>query len=141
MAVKDYVSVTRISTDRDPEALETEGRGYLAWKNGALAALFHNGEPMVFMAYLEFSGGVSRGNHYHLRQHQYMIVLSGELRCKFLLPDDPEDVLELTLTQGDVLSAKPGCVHSYRAPDSAVAIEYSPHPYQVSDLVNFPVEW
>jgi quercetin dioxygenase-like cupin family protein len=141
MSVKDYVSVTRISTDRDPAALETAGKGYMAWKNEALAALFHNGDPMVFMAYLEFKNGVSRGNHYHLRQHQYMIVLAGELRCKFLLPDAPEDVLELTLTQGDVLSNLPGCVHSYQAPESAVAIEYSPHPYQVDDLVAFPVEW
>ncbi|MGW8375234.1 cupin domain-containing protein [Streptomyces sp. ODS28] len=141
MAVKDYVSVTRLSEDRDPSALEREGKGYMAWKNGALAALFHNGAPMTFMAYLEFKNGVTRGNHYHVRQHQNMVVLSGELRAKFVLPDAPDDVLELTLTPGDVLSCAPGCVHSYMARDTAVAVEYAPTPYEVDDLVAYPVEW
>ncbi|GGK75523.1 cupin domain-containing protein [Mangrovihabitans endophyticus] len=141
MAVKDRVSVSRVSTDRDPAALEKSGVGYLAWKNDALAALFHNGEPMVFIAYLEFRNGVTRGNHWHRRQTQRMLVVSGALSCKLLLPDAPDDVLELTLTQGEVLYCDAGVVHSYHAAQSATAIEYSAEPYEVDDMVPYDVQW
>jgi dTDP-4-dehydrorhamnose 3,5-epimerase-like enzyme len=141
MSVEEYFSVSRISTDRDPVALEKEGRGYFAWKEDALAALFHNGDPMTFMAYLEFKNGVTRGNHYHLKQRQWMLIVAGELQAKLLLPDSPEHITTLTLKQGDLLYCAPGCVHSYRAQDSAAAVEYSPERYEVDDMVNFPVEW
>jgi len=141
VAVKDYISISKISTDRDPSALEREGKGYMAWKDDALAALFHNGTPMKFIAFLEFKNGVSRGNHYHRTQRQYLLVVAGDLRSKFILPDAPDDVLELTLTQGDLLYCEPGCVHSYQAVDSSLAIEYSPELYEVDDMVPYPVEW
>lgn len=141
MTVKDHVSVSRVSTVRDPAALEKSGVGYLAWKQDALAALFHNGEPMTFIAYLEFKNGVVRGNHWHHRQAQRMLVVDGELTGRFFLPGAPEDVLELTLTQGDVLQCDVGVVHSYKAPDRAAAIEYSAQPYEVDDIVPHDVSW
>jgi quercetin dioxygenase-like cupin family protein len=141
MAVKDHVSVSKVGTNRDPAALERTGQGYLAWKNGALAALFYNGDPVRFIAFLEFKNGVVRGNHYHRKAVQTMLVLDGELKGKFFLPDAPDDVLELTLTQGDVVCCGTPVVHSFRAPEYAIAVEYSPDRYAVDDFIDVPVEW
>ncbi|MEU6394509.1 cupin domain-containing protein [Streptomyces sp. NPDC046939] len=139
-AVADRVAVRRLGRTKDPAGLE-QGRGYVSERSGARAVFCHNAEPMAFIAHLEFTPGLVRADHYHLRKKEFMAIVSGVVRAKFLLPEDPADVLEMTLEVGDVVSVAPGCVHSYRAEEKAAAVEYSPNLFQADDTFSHAIPW
>lgn len=140
MSVKDYVSLSSLRTVKDPEGLE-KGYGYISERGGARAIFCHNGEPMAFLAYLEFVPGLVRADHYHLRKLEHMVVVRGTVAGRFVLREAPDDVLELTLNLGDVISVAPGCVHSYRADADALALEYSPNAFEAADTYSCPIAW
>jgi dTDP-4-dehydrorhamnose 3,5-epimerase-like enzyme len=140
MTVKDHVSFHQLGATRDQAALE-RGRGYVSEKQGAKAVFVHNGEPMRFLAYLEFTSGMTRGNHFHERKLEHLAVVSGLVRAKFVLPEAPDDILEATLETGDVVTIAPGCVHSYYAADPAVAVEFSPNGFEAKDTLTYLIEW
>jgi quercetin dioxygenase-like cupin family protein len=138
--VRDFVNVRALGRDNDPTLLE-QGGGYIFEKEGALTMLYHNGEPMSFLAYIQFLPEKARGNHYHPRKHENVLVVSGLIRAKYLLPQHPEDVLELTLKPGDIVSVEPGCVHSYVAVTGGVGLEFSRERFELRDTVRYEVSW
>jgi quercetin dioxygenase-like cupin family protein len=140
VSVKDYVSLHSLRTVKDPEGLE-KGYGYISERGGARAIFYHNGEPMAFLACLEFVPGLVRADHYHLRKLEHMVVVRGTVIGKFVLRDAPDDVLEVTLGLGDIVSVAPGCVHSYRSDADAMALEYSPNAFEAADTYSYPIPW
>lgn len=140
MSVKEYVSVRSLGTAKDPEGFE-KGNGYISERGGARVIWYHNGEPMASLVCLEFVPGLVRGDHYHVRRVENMVIVSGTVACKFALPDAPDDVLKLTLNPGDILSVAPGCAHSYRADADALGLEFSPNSFEVADRYSCPIPW
>lgn len=139
--VQDYISVSKLSPDNCPNEFEKEGRGYFYIHNGGRTCVFHNGASMRYIGYVEFPPFRSRGNHYHYKKHENICIISGSVMARFLLPDFPEDVYELSLSAGDILHIEPGCAHSLLSETGAVAVEYSPEKYERSDTVRFSFKW
>jgi len=135
-----FVHVRALGRDNDPATLE-QGRGYIYEKEGALTIPYHNGEPMSFLAYIQFLPDKPRGDHYHPRKHENLLIISGVVRARYLLPGRPDDVLDLTLNPGEIVSVQPGCVHSYLASSGAVGLEFSKERFEMSDTIRREVAW
>lgn len=132
--IEDYIHVTNLGTKKDYPALES-GNGYVVSTTNNPTAGVHTLEPANFIALLEFANNVPRGNHYHHSKVEHMVVLRGNLNCKFESTDNKEDAIEIDLAPGQMVSIQPGCVHTYTAIGGDVlAMEYSPQRYQASDV-------
>lgn len=139
--VRDYVTISRLGTEKKPKEYEETGHGYIIKKGESLTALYHNGEPMECLAYIEFDPSKTRGDHYHLEKIENMCVVKGTIRAKYMLPDKPDDILELELKAGDIVHILPGCAHSYLSNEFAVALEFSPQRFKVSDTIDIDFTW
>lgn len=131
--VADHVSFTRLGAGYRPAELAA-GRGLRVADDTFFC---HNGEPIRFIAYLEFADR-PRGNHFHKVKTEYLCVLRGSLHAEFFLPDRPDDVLRRALWPGDLVTVLPGCVHTYVADSTAAAVEYSPQPFDPDDTYRVP---
>lgn len=140
-SVKDYVKIEKLGTEKNPKGLEQDGKGYRIYKKDALTVLYHNGEPMRFLGYIEFVPEETRGDHYHKEKYENMCVVSGEIKAKYLLPENPDDVLEVVLLPGDIVRIIPGCAHSYLSDTGAVALEFSPQKFETSDTIDHEFAW
>ena len=100
-----------------------------------------NGEPVRFVAHLEFraAAGAARGNHYHLARTETLTVLRGRLRARVHDLDTGERA-EWTLEAGDQVTMFPRCAHAYLALEDAAAIEVSSHAFDPDDTVAFAFE-
>ena len=139
--IRNYIKVDKLSKEKQPEIFEKEGRGYFYTHNGASACVFHNGEPMRYLGYVEFVPYRSRGNHFHNIKNENICVISGKIKAKFAIPENPEDIYEIELEEGDIVHIKKGCAHSYISEVKASIIEYSPEKYQKSDTVKYSFKW
>ena len=139
--VEDYVSVTCLGTEKKPLEYEKTGKGYIVKKGNALTALYHNREPVCCLAYIEFEPGKTRGDHFHYKKVENMCVVKGKIKAQYMLPNNPEKVLELELKAGDIVHILPGCAHSYMADEWAVALEYSPQKFELSDTEDIEFNW
>lgn len=140
-SVQDYVHITKLSKEKQSEIFEKKGKGYFYEHHGASTCVFHNGEPMCYIGYVEFAPLRSRGNHYHLKKHENICIISGKMIGRFLLPNQPENAFELELHTGDIIHIAPGCAHSFFSVNGAVAVEYSPEQYERSDTIRYSFKW
>jgi quercetin dioxygenase-like cupin family protein len=130
----DHVSFSRLGEGYRPDEL-ANGLGF---RIGPDTVFCHNGDPVRFIAYLEFAAGKPRGNHFHKEKTEYLCVLKGSLRASFSLFDRPDDVVHRVLGPGDLVTVLPGCVHTYVADEHAAALEYSPQPFDPDDTYRLP---
>ena len=138
--IRDYISIRKLNKEKDTKSLE-RGMGCIFKKNGALSAYYYNGEPMKYLAYIEFLPNTPRGGHLHKTKEENMCVISGTLKARYWLPKNSNDVLELTLKQGDIVNIKSGCAHIYNSDTGAVALEFSPQNYTEADSIKVNVDW
>ncbi len=99
-----------------------------------------NGDPVRFVAHLEFRAGrSSRGNHYHLTRTEWLTVVRGRLLARYADLEGGAR-FEVVLEAGDQARVAPRCAHSYTAIEDAAAIECATHPFDPADTVAFKFE-
>jgi len=135
MTLNNLVTVTTLSKEEDVKNALKEGKTFQYEKKGAINYLFNNGEPMCFLTTLEFVAGKERGNHYHNKKEENLLVTKGILKAKYWLPDNLEETLEFILNPGDIVNIKPGAAHVYISDEGASAIEFSPQILDISDQI------
>lgn len=134
MTINKLVSVTKLKKENDIGTAFNKGNIFQYEKRGCINYVFHNGEPMRYLTYLEFAPNKDRGNHYHNEKEENLLVLKGNIKAKYWLLNN-SDVLELMLEPGDIVNVKPGVVHVYVAENGASAIEYSPQILDYNDQI------
>lgn len=139
--VRNYLTVSRLSKEKQPELFEKEGKGYFYTHHGAQACVYHNGDSMRCLGYIEFAPLRSRGNHYHCKKHENICIVSGTMKARFVLPDKADEIYEIILKQGDIVHIAPGCAHSFLSELGAVALEYSPEKFEKADTIRYSFEW
>ena len=135
---KDFLEFRNYGTKKDISLLEG-GSGY-ATVNGdnQPTCALHTDKPVRFIALLQFKHNIARGNHYHLRKEEHMIILSGEVKCVFTWPPDHENksTFECTLKAGQVVIIQPGIVHTFIASNGdSTALEASPQMFKTQDTM------
>ncbi len=124
--------------DHQKDYSKLEGsRGFVVDEGSSPTAVINTIGDAAFIALLRFSAGQPRGNHYHLKKTEHMIVLRGDLLCIF---EDPrksqEHRVERVLRTGEMVVIRPGCVHTYVAQgDDVIALEYAPQPFEQDDTI------
>lgn len=134
-SVRDYLRFSRLGRDYDPEALAERGDGFLVSRDGVDTIFYHSGPEMRFLAYLEFGAGWTRGNHYHRERVEHLCVAKGTLEATFAVAGGADEPVTVELAAGDLVRVLPGCVHTYVAREPAVALEFSPQPFDEADTI------
>lgn len=135
MKISDFVNVIKLNKEDDIQSAFENGKLFKYEKRGNINYVFHNGDGMRYLTYLEFTPNNDRGNHYHNQKEESMIVLKGKLNAKYYLVDNPYETLELTLEEGDIVNIKPRVAHVYLSADGASAIEFSPQKLDYNDQI------
>lgn len=141
MAVRDYVYVTKLNKEKQAEVFERTGEGYFYSHNGASSCVFHNGEAIHYIGYVEFAPNKSRGNHYHLKKNEKMCVIKGKVKAQFVIPESDEEIYDMVLKTGDIVYVKAGCAHSYLSEEGAAVVEYSCESFEKSDTYKYSFKW
>ena len=134
MKITDFISITKLHPEKDWGLLES-GRGLMYKKQGAMLACIHNGEPMRYLAFIEFAPNTPRGGHYHNEKIENICVVSGKLKAKYWLADNSAESMEIELSPGDTVNIKPGMVHVYESTSGAFAVEFSPNKFELKDVL------
>ncbi len=132
MKINNFITITKLNKEKNLNNL-ANGQGCIFDKDEVRSAFYHNGKPMKYLAYIEFSSKKARGNHYHIEKEENICLIKGKLNAKYWLPENPNETLEINLHPGDLVNIKPGCAHSYLAEDFAVAVEFSPNSFKEND--------
>ena len=64
------------------------------YKRQTLSASIPAVEAAKYIGFLQFVPKVLRGNHYHFRKVEYMLILQGRMQATFQKYDDSEAVIE-----------------------------------------------
>jgi quercetin dioxygenase-like cupin family protein len=134
-SVRDYLRFSSLGRDYDPEGLRERGDGFLLSRDGSDTIFYHSGSAMRFLAYVEFAAGQTRGNHFHATRVEHLCVAKGQLDATYRIADGAGESLTVRLTAGDMVRVSPGCVHTYVAREHAVALEFSPEPFDEADTI------
>lgn len=99
---------------------------------GELAQVHDGGEPIQYLAVLEWRPGCIRGNHYHREKRESVYMVCGEVD---LVLEDLEngERAEMRLVAGDKVSLPPGIAHAFRPVTPGWALEFTPHPLDLTD--------
>lgn len=141
MIINEYVLIKKLSHEKQAEIFEKTGEGYFYTHQGASACVFHNGEPIKYIGYVEFAPNRSRGNHYHKKKNEYMCIVRGNMRAQFIVPEKCNEPIELELSEGDLILVKAGCAHSYISENGAAAVEYSSERFEKADTYKYSFSW
>ena len=133
----DKAVVRRLPRYRVPLAAPVVDGGVIEMPAGDFVQVA-NGSPVRFVAHLEFRAGApaSRGNHYHHVKTEWLTVIRGRLRARYVDLDSGAR-RELVLEPGDQVRVLPRCAHSYAALEDASVIECASHAFDPSDAVAF----
>ena len=88
----------------EPLELHTDDRG-------SLVDLFYN-ESFDHAVLIESEPNVIRGNHYHKKTEQHLLVLSGELEYWYKNVDDSNPAKMVLVCKGDMVSTPPNEIHA-----------------------------
>jgi len=140
MEIKDYFTIEKLSVGKDLNNLE-KGIGCIYKENSITTALFHNGEAMHYIGYIEFSPNVPRGNHYHNKRYENICIIKGSVKVRYYFPQDRSIYYDVVLNAGDIVCVKPGLAHNYISESGAVAVEYALQNYEQADVIPCKIEW
>ena len=112
MEVTYYISIEKLNTVRD------------------IAELEHNSDAMR----IEFGPNTPWGNHYHKKRTENFALIKGDLTAKYWPPESPNEILEVKLEVGDVVTVSPGLAHEYLSTGNAVALEFASTTFKASAL-------
>ena len=89
---------------------------------------FPFGEPIHSITLVTFKVGempVIRGNHVHNQKDEYLYIMSGQFKGKYIDLDTNESLV-LDLKKGDLIHVLPNCSHAYMAQEDASFLEFTP---------------
>ncbi len=133
--IHDYVQILDLGSMKDLESLE-RGRGFVVVDGDKISALIHTEVDVAFIGHVEFLPDTPRGNHYHQRKIEYMVILRGNLKAHYELINAPNEVWDTILRTGQLVRILPGCIHTYTAiGEKVITIEFSPQKYISSDVL------
>lgn len=110
----------------------------LVFPSGEMAQIV-NGESMPYIAYVEFPHSNQpqpRGNHYHIKKHEYLYIAQGRLHGYFydlMTGEQGECIVE----KGDLVYHATSCAHAYIPLEHSHTIEIASHVYDVEDTIRY----
>jgi len=133
--VNDYVDIFELNKGKDLNKLEN-GIGFFEGEDNSFTSLVHFEEDIKFIGYLNFQPNTPRGNHYHLRKVEYMLLLNGEMKSEVRLRSNENEKMEVTWKQGQIIRILPGAIHTITAisESTVAALEFSPQRFLNSDV-------
>ena len=136
ITVRDLIRVESVGDVKNYSLLEA-GTGFVIGEDTTLSASIPAVEAAKYIGFLQFVPKVLRGNHYHFRKVEYMLILQGRMHATFQKYDDSEAVIEEIWEKGDLVRTLPGCVHTLTAlgESNVLTIEFSPQPYVARDVL------
>lgn len=136
VTVNDLIKVESVGNVKDYSLLEL-GRGFVIGEDNTLSASIPANENVRYIGLLQFVPKVLRGNHYHFRKVEYMLILQGRMHATLQKYDDAEAVIEMVWEKGELVRTLPGCIHTLTAlgTSNVMAIELSPQPYIAKDVL------
>lgn len=92
-------------------------------------------EAIRFVGLIEFLPGLGlRGKHYHQQKREHFYLIDGLMTGYFWLPDEPDQIHEIELRKGDLLTVEPGLVHAFQAIERTLVVELSPDTFDCQDV-------
>lgn len=136
ITVNDLIKVEFVGNVKDYPLLEL-GKGFVIGENNSLSASIPVQESAKYIGLLQFVPQVFRGNHYHFRKVEYMLILQGRMHATLQKYDDAETVIEKVWEKGQLVRTLPGCIHTFTAlgTSNVTTIEFSPQPYVGKDVL------
>jgi uncharacterized RmlC-like cupin family protein len=131
------VSVRHLPVYTPPLKGFLEEGGRIKQPAGELAQIT-NGGSFQYLAYIEFNidAPVLRGNHYHEIKEEFLYILTGKLRAVYK-DIDTDDMEEITVSAGDLITIQPRCAHVYFPIEYSQAIEFSASLYDPQDTLKY----
>lgn len=93
ITVRDLIKVESVGNVKNYSLLEA-GTGFVIGEDTTLSASIPAVEAAKYIGFLQFVPKVLRGNHYHFRKVEYMLILQGRMQATFQKYDDSEAVIE-----------------------------------------------
>lgn len=93
ITVRDLIKVESVGDVKNYSLLEA-GTGFVIGEGTTLSASIPAVEAAKYIGFLQFVPKVLRGNHYHFRKVEYMLILQGRMHATFQKYDDSEAVIE-----------------------------------------------
>lgn len=135
MDISEYVTVTDLPQQKDYRHAE-DSLGFVVGGSRFLASLSPV-QPANYIAILRFVEAEVRGNHYHMKKEEHLIVLEGKVSCRFFQPDNPANQLTFDVGVGQMVGILPGCAHAFTSTTpTACMLELSPQKLDLSDQIN-----
>jgi ADP-ribose pyrophosphatase YjhB (NUDIX family) len=133
----DFVKIDTLRNVKDYSLLE-KGLGFVIGGQNDFSASIPAKEFIKYIALLQFVPNVPRGNHYHFRKVEYMIIIKGEMSARLQRYNKKDDCIEVVWEKGQIIRTLPGCIHTLTAlgDSNTVTIELSPQEYVGSDVIN-----
>ena len=100
---------------------------------GELAQFYNGQEGIRYMAFVELLADSYRGNHYHKVKVEWLYVIEGEL---VLVVEDIDSGVRdsLPLKTGDLALIQTRVAHLLRIAQPGRAVEFSPAPFDPTDI-------
>lgn len=134
----DFLEFKEFEHEKDYSRLEG-GPGFVILDSDECPTCsLHTDCDAAFIALLQFKHDTPRGNHYHLKKEEHMVVMSGTLKCVFAWPPESgnDETYERILEQGQMVVIQPGCVHTFTALNGDVmALEFAPQVFEMADTI------
>ena len=132
MSVNDFIKIQKMPAEKDYKIAE-QGNGFVIPGADFLASISPD-EPIRYIALLRYTQGEKRANHYHEKKVEHLIALDGEIKVELYPIEDKDDVLQVRIKGGDMLTIQPGCNHTLTAlTETATILELSPQKLDLSD--------
>lgn len=107
--------------------------GRLSLPHGDTIFLNKKFDDLRHLSVLELPKGLLRGNHYHKLRTEYLYILKGNVWGYYWDPQNPGDARKILLTPGQIVTIPPGLAHAIEAVEGALAVEFSPNPFDITD--------
>ncbi len=131
------MSCAKITIKSLPVRAEGPGPKRVREERGELAVLFPQG-PVYNPVYFDIRPGPDhfRGSHYHLDRVEHFYIIQGTCRLHYV-DLDTEEKGTLTVSQGDLITVRPGCAHRLEALELCRAVEFSGSVPSGSDSIPY----
>lgn len=122
----------------DPRLVAASARKRIDLPQGELAQVYSDAVGIHYLACVELSGSLPRGNHYHHHKEEWIYVMRGKLR---LVVENVESRERETLEcpAGDLVVVSPGIAHAVHVLEPGLAVEFSPQEFDPGDVVRYPM--
>lgn len=131
--------VEKFDLERDYKRL-LKGGGYVFKDDNGYNAAAITVEDVNFIALLRFYEGVAKGNHYHKKKTETILIISGVVECCMRSTTRPDGLEKIVLYPGDAITIYPQTAHVFYAKELALGLEWSSQAFDPEDIFTFEVK-